>query len=94
MEQLKLIYFTAPSCSVCESLLPKLKCLMGEKYQDIELQVIDVMRCPELAADLGVFTVPVVILTIEDKENERWIRSFGLIEIEGKLDRLISIMTA
>lgn len=65
---------------------------MGQKYQSIELVVVDVAQNPKLAADFGVFTVPVVILTIEDKENERWIRSFGLIELEQKLDRLISIM--
>ena len=90
--QLKLLYFTADSCAVCDSLLPKINQLVLEKYPQISLEVINTKEQIKVAADYSVFTIPVLILTIDDKENDRWVRSFGLLEVEKKLDRLISIM--
>jgi thioredoxin-like negative regulator of GroEL len=90
--QLKLLYFTADSCSVCDSLLPKINQLIHEKYPQISLVIINTKEQIKLAADYGVFTIPMLILTIDDNENDRWVRSFGLVEVEKKLERLISIM--
>jgi thioredoxin 1 len=90
--QLVLHYFTSSPCSVCHSLQPKIEELVRCKFPQIRLKSYDVGEQPKLAADFGVFTVPVLILTVDGKESQRWVRNFGLAEVEQKLSRLITLI--
>ncbi len=89
---LKLHYFTSPSCSVCDSLLPKIEALILEKFPTIEFEVHPIEKQPEIAAKFGVFTAPVLILTIDNQESERWVRAFGLVQVEEKLNRILTLI--
>jgi thioredoxin-like negative regulator of GroEL len=90
--QLVLHYFTASSCGVCHSLRPKIEELNLRKFPQIPLELHDVEEQPRVAAEFGVFTVPVLILTVDGKESHRWVRNFGLMEMEQKLSRLITLI--
>ncbi len=90
--ELKLHYFTASACSVCDSLLPKMQALISQQFPQVILEIHSVEESPKIAADFGVFTVPVAILSIDGKESERWVRSFGIIEIQQKLQRIASLI--
>lgn len=89
--QLKLYFFTSVSCGVCTSILPKIEALVSQKFPQILLESILVDEQPKVAADFGVFTVPVLLLTIDGKESQRWVRNFGLAEVEQKLSRIITL---
>lgn len=90
--QLVLHYFTASSCGVCHSLRPKIEELILHKFPQIRMELHDVGEQPRLAAEFGVFTVPALILTVDGKESHRWVRNFGLAEVEQKLSRLITLI--
>ncbi len=90
--QLMLHFFTSDSCSVCDSLQPKIEELISRKFPQILLNVYHVQEQPKLAADFGVFTIPVLILTIDGKESQRWVRNFGLVEVDQKSSRLITLI--
>ena len=89
---LKLHYFTAQTCSVCDSLLPKIKSMLNQNFPQILLEVHSIEEQPKITAEFGVFTVPVALFTIDGKESERWVRSFGVVEIEEKLKRIITLI--
>lgn len=91
--QLILHFFTSGSCSVCDSLQPKIEELISCKFPQILLKVYHVPEQPKLAADFGVFTIPVLILTIDGKESQRWVQNFGLAEVDQKLSRLITLIS-
>lgn len=90
--ELKLHYFTASTCSVCDSLLPKIKSMLSQNFPQILFEVHSIEKQPKIAAEFGVFTVPVAILTIDGKESGRWVRSFGVTEIEQKIERIITLL--
>lgn len=66
--------------------------MLSQNYPQIILEVHSVEEQPKIAAEFGVFTVPVAILSVDGKESERWVRSFGVIEIEQKLQRIITLI--
>lgn len=90
--ELKLHYFTASTCGVCDSLLPKIKSMLSQRFPQILFEVHSIEEQPKIAAEFGVFTVPVAIFVIDGKESGRWVRSFGVVEIEQKIERIITLI--
>ena len=88
---INILYFSGAHCSVCQALKPKLIESISKSYPDIKIEVIDVNTFPDIAAQHFVFTVPVVLILVEDKEQYRFARSFSVTEVMDKLDRLNSI---
>ena len=88
---INILYFSGAHCSVCQALKPKLIESISKSYPDIKIEVIDVNTFPDIAAQHLVFTVPVVLILVEDKEQYRFARSFSVTEVMDKLDRLNSI---
>ena len=86
-----ILYFSGTHCSVCKALKPKLIDAITKSYPDIKIEVIDVNSNPDIAAQHLVFTVPVVLIVVDSKEQYRFARSFSVAEVMDKLDRLNSI---
>lgn len=85
-----LIYFTGKTCGVCRVLKPKLLEAVQENFPDVQIRVVDVEEETEFAGQSMVFTLPVVVLTSNDKEVYRFARSFSVYEVLKKLKRLSS----
>ena len=85
-------YFSTPDCNVCKVLRPKVKELV-QGYQMVKFIYIDTTEQPALAGQYIVFTVPTIILFVEEKESKRFSRSFSLSEIKGFLDRITSMLS-
>lgn len=81
------LYFTTPECGVCKALKPKLAQMLTERFPDIVLAQVDCTAAPALAADMGVFAVPTLIVFIEGRESLRKSRAFGLEELASALER-------
>ena len=88
---INILYFSGTYCSVCKALKPKLKEAIFKSYPDLKFEVIDVSTNPDIAAQYLVFTVPVVLILIEGKEQYRFARSFSVSEVMEKLDRINSL---
>ena len=90
-DTISLQYFTSHKCSVCTSLLPKLEALVQTKFPSIHFQVHSIEEHPEIAANYSIFTAPVLLLEINSKEWKRWVRTFGLAEVEHYLNRILTL---
>lgn len=85
---ISLLYFTSNKCSICISLLPKLEALIKTKFPSTHFQVYSIEEYPKIAANYSIFTAPVLLLEINSKEWKRWVRTFGLAEVEDYLNRI------
>lgn len=81
------LYVSQPQCSVCQSLLPKVEELL-EDYPKIVSYYLNSMEVPVAAGQLSVFSIPTVILFVQGKEHFRLVRTFGLREINDKIDKV------
>ncbi len=84
----ELIYFTGKTCGVCKVLKPKLLEAVTENFPDVNIRVVDVEEEVEFSGQSMVFTLPVVIIKVYDKEMYRFARSFAVYEVLAKLKRL------
>jgi thioredoxin 1 len=57
-----LVKFVAPHCPSCETLAPVLQQLVTDRAGKIHLVTIDMTEDPELTIELGVRSVPTVVL--------------------------------
>jgi thioredoxin-like negative regulator of GroEL len=86
--EIELWYFSHDECGVCKVLKPKVITLLKEKFPEVRMKNIDIRKEPTVAAQNLVFTLPVVLLRADNKENFRFVRSFSIYEIEEKLYKL------
>lgn len=84
----ELIYFTGPHCAVCHALRPKLLKAVEESFPHVAVKIIDVEKDPFTAGQSMVFTLPAVIIKSEEKEVNRFARSFSIQQVLSALKRL------
>ncbi|MFM1932572.1 MAG: hypothetical protein RL226_1875 [Bacteroidota bacterium] len=88
----KIIYFSGPNCNVCDSLKPKVSELSKDAFPQFEWVEVACDTDPEAAAKYSVFTVPVVVVEIEDKQYLRFVRNFSMLDFEEKTRRLYDMV--
>lgn len=81
------LYFTTPGCNVCQSLKPGIKKMLQEEFPKMVWCEIDCDKHPEISAQMGIFTVPTIVLYIDGKEVARLVRHFGIQNLREKLNR-------
>jgi thiol-disulfide isomerase/thioredoxin len=85
--QLAFLYISRNNCSVCHSLLPQVKELMG-KFPEVKLGHIIADNTEEIAGRFSVFTVPVLLLFLDGKEYVREARIVHMGLFENKMKRI------
>lgn len=86
-ETAALVYFSIPQCNVCKVLKPKVMELLEQRYPQMGFVYSDVAGDAETAAQLGVLTVPTLIVYFDGKESARFVRTFGIGELESAIAR-------
>ena len=86
-----LVYIGGDGCGVCRDLLGKVE-KMVEKYPAIHAAKTDVDELPELAAAYQVFSIPVILLYIQQKETIREAGIISLVSLEQKIARYIDLL--
>ena len=89
---IELLFFSGKHCGICQVVKPKLLEAISEKFSKLPVTVIDAEEQQELAAQHLVFTLPVVLIMYEGKEQHRFIKSFSVGEVMEKLERMIQLM--
>ncbi|MCI4668664.1 MAG: thioredoxin family protein [Bacteroidia bacterium] len=90
MEGLELLYFQARGCGVCHALRPKLEALLQSDYPNLQLTIIDISEDREAAAQHVVFTTPVLIIKVDGREYERFVRAFSVHQVNEKLEKIVN----
>ncbi|MFD1316562.1 thioredoxin family protein [Namhaeicola litoreus] len=86
-----LFYFSTTSCSVGESILPKIKFLYNKSFPKIDFCEIDMNDAMELSAFCQVFVEPTILIYFDCKETLRRSRNLSLIELEEATTRLYKL---
>ncbi len=81
-----LLYFSTPECNVCKHLKPKISELM-ENYPKIKSVYINLHELNELSGKFSVFSIPTIILFVNNSETIREGRYISLDDFNTKLSR-------
>lgn len=90
--ELSFLYVSQTNCSVCHALLPKIRMLL-EEYPKIQLGHIDIHNVESIAEKYMIFTAPIMLLIIEQKEYVRADRFDRFNELKHKLDQIYQLYT-
>ncbi|MFC0523592.1 thioredoxin family protein [Pontibacillus salicampi] len=90
-EEISLLYISRPNCSVCHSLLPQVEALLLE-YSSVQSLHVDAEHIPDIAGEYEIFTVPVLIVSVNGKEMFRKARFVPIDELDHQLERLTSAL--
>lgn len=93
VDGLALVYVSHPGCSVCHGLKPQIDELLTS-FPDVRTYEIDSAEVPEVASELSVLTVPVVLLFADGKEVLRRARFVPIAELRHQLERITEAWTA
>ncbi|HKM94348.1 MAG TPA: thioredoxin family protein [Prolixibacteraceae bacterium] len=88
---LVLAYFSGENCSVCNSLKPKIEMLIEQSFPSVKYIEIKTAQNPLLSARFNIFTVPVLLLLVEGKEYIRESRNISIVELSGKIDKIVQL---
>ncbi|MEA4826348.1 MAG: thioredoxin family protein [Clostridium sp.] len=89
--KLSLLYISSNNCSVCHALLPKMEEML-ECYPEVQCKKIEIDKLPEIAGQLSIFTVPVVIFYVQGKEIFRRGRFISIEEVKQAIDRYYNLL--
>jgi thioredoxin-like negative regulator of GroEL len=87
-----MLYFSAPTCSVCHELKPKLFEAIKSNFKEFEIVNIDTSINQDIAAHFNVFAIPTVLVFLESKEFLRKSRHMGVDEVIREIKRPYGIM--
>ncbi|BAX79388.1 thioredoxin family protein [Labilibaculum antarcticum] len=86
------IYFSAPSCGVCQILSPKISGMMQEEFPELKAFHIDTAQHPEVAAQLGLYTNPSLLVYLDGKELLRRSRAISVGQVEEEIRRTYNLL--
>ena len=86
------VYFSADSCSVCHSLYPRIEAMLAEHYPRFRVLKIQVNVAVALAAQMGVLSVPTLIIFLDHRELQRYVRQMSVEGLRQDLQRPYGLM--
>jgi len=89
-----LVLFGGPRCGICQAIKPKIKQLVDERFPEIMLAYVDCEQSPEICAQQGVFSLPVLKLFIEGQMHLEAARNFSLPELGARISRAYELWLA
>lgn len=89
--QAVLLLFGGPHCGVCQAIKPKLEFLLAQHYPEMARVYVDCAGSPDICAQHGVFSLPVVQLYIEGRLCLERGRSFSLLELGAEMERIYGL---
>lgn len=86
-DNLLILYFWAPQCSVCEAVFPRI-CNIADEH-NVKVLKINIKENIKISAQFLVFTVPTIIVL---KDTEEILRESRFVDF-NKIDRILTIST-
>lgn len=88
--EIVLAYFSTEQCTVCKALKPKVQDI-ADSYDNLNTFFAGIDNLTELSGKYMVFTVPTIILFIQNREYKRFARFVSIDEIREVIDRYIEL---
>jgi thiol-disulfide isomerase/thioredoxin len=87
---MEVIYITRTGCGVCSAIRPRVHALV-ERYEFCQLREINLDEEPEAAGRYEVFSLPAVLVFVDQQESIREARFFDMAALEQRMDRLYAL---
>lgn len=87
-----MLYFSAPNCSVCHALKPKLLEALDANFKDFRVESVDISVDEDIAPHFGVYAIPTVLIFLDGKEFLRKSRNMSVDEVIKEIKRPYDIM--
>lgn len=81
-----MVYFSSDGCNVCDDISPRIEEIL-KKHPNVVLGEVEVQNLPSVASVFGIFTIPTIIIFLEEKEIVRQGRYINFLELEEKIQR-------
>ena len=85
------LYFSGENCAVCKALKPKIAELFTSDFPQIQLIEIPTDKALETTAQFGVFSLPSMLLFVEQKEFLRKGRNASLALLRDEVKRVYTL---
>lgn len=89
-----LVLYGAPTCGVCTAIKPRLLDLLRQRFTQLVPVYVDCAASPELSAQEGIFTLPVVRVYFEGQRFVQRVRVFGLQDLAEDIQRPYDLISA
>lgn len=87
LEKAVAVYFSAPNCSVCHALKPKVEALFLTHFPAVKFIHVEIDKSPDISGVFGVFSAPTLLVYFEGKEFLRKVRLMSIQELQDKIER-------
>ncbi|MBE6064038.1 thioredoxin family protein [Clostridium cochlearium] len=84
--EMALIYIWGNSCNVCHALKAKIEEVIKE-YPNIQCYDVELDKVKEIQSRFSVFTVPIILFYIKERETLRESRYVNIKEFKNNIDR-------
>lgn len=81
------ILFGGEHCTVCQALRPRLTGLIAQRFPEMRAVYVDCEASPEIGAQHGVFSLPVVQVFIEGMKVAEDARAFSISGLMERIER-------
>lgn len=86
------VYITDGVCNVGENLAPKLEKMFEEDFPKIKMFFVYNNMNPEIAAQLGVFVIPAILIYFEGRLYIQKNRNISIYELVPEIDKLYKLV--
>ena len=84
-----LVDFSASWCQPCKALAPTIDKVAGDYQGRMDVYKIDIDNAQDVAASLGIMSVPTCVFFRDGKEVERFTGNADLRTVTGHVDRVL-----
>lgn len=81
------ILFGGERCSVCQSLKPQLASIIEQQFAGMQAVYVDCEKSPEICAQHSIFSLPVVMVTIDGMKVVELARVFSIGQLIESIQR-------
>jgi len=86
-----LLYVSAPNCSVCEALKPKVEALFAQRFPKVRLYEANVAKIPQIGARLRIFSAPAILIFFDGQEFAREGRNVSLELLAERMEKIYGL---
>ncbi len=88
---ISIVYFSGATCGACDAIKEKVLHVIKD-YNEVKFLEVNAIENKEIAAEYNIFSLPILLLFVNEKETLRLGRYFDILEFKNSLDRYYNMI--
>ncbi|MDU5107717.1 MULTISPECIES: thioredoxin family protein [unclassified Clostridium] len=88
---ISIVYFSGSICGACDAIKEKVLHVIKD-YNEVKFLEVNAIENKEIAAEYNIFSLPILLLFVNEKETLRLGRYFDILEFKNSLDRYYNMI--